>query len=179
MKNQKFLFMIILVFSIIITNNTLFTLKTDAQEALILSHTSVSLEHGQSIRLQIQNDVSNIRYTTDRPDIVSLSRSGFLVAKKPGKAFVTVTADGLHAKCQIRVIRPTITLSRKKLTIKAGKNKLLKTFVSSGYHPVFRSNNKRVATVNDLGRIYAKKKGTAKISVSFDGVKKICNVTVK
>ena len=103
----------------------------------------------------------------------------FSRCQKTGKAFVTVTADGLHAKCQIRVIRPTITLSRKKLTIKAGKNKLLKTFVSSGYHPVFRSNNKRVATVNDLGRIYAKKKGTAKISVSFDGVKKICNVTVK
>lgn len=178
MKNLKFLFVIILVFSIII-NNTLFTLKTNAQEALILNRTSVSLEHGQSIRLQIQNDVSSIRYTTDRPDILSLSRSGFLVAKKPGKAFVTVTADGLHTECQVHVVRPTITLSRKKLTIKAGKNKLLKTFVSSGYHPVFRSSNKQVATVNDLGRIYAKKKGTAKISVSFDGVKKICNVTVK
>ena len=177
---QTYLFRIILLFSMITTSIvTFYEEPLYATESLTLSHTSVSLEHGQSIRLQIKDDVSDVCYQTDKPDIIDISRSGFLVAKKPGKAIVTVTADGRHGLCQIQVRKPTIKLARKRLTIKVGKNKLLKTFVSSGYHPVFSSSNKKVATVNDLGRIYARKKGLAKIRVSFDGVTKICNVTVK
>lgn len=177
---QTYLFRIILLFSMITTSIVTFYEKPlYAAESLTLSHTSVSLEHGQSIRLQIKDDVSDVYYQSNKPDIIDISRSGFLVAKKPGKATITVTADNRKALCRIQVLKPTIKLARKRLTIKVGKNKLLKTFVSSGYHPVFSSSNKKVATVNDLGRIYARKKGLAKIRVSFDGVTKICNVTVK
>ena len=43
----------------------------------------------------------------------------------------------------------------------------------------YSSSNKKVAVVNQDGKVTAKKKGTAKITVKIGKIKKVCKVTVK
>jgi uncharacterized protein YjdB len=43
----------------------------------------------------------------------------------------------------------------------------------------FTSSNKKIATVNSKGKITAKKKGTAYITVKTNGIKLKCKITVK
>lgn len=97
--------------------------------------------------------------------------------------------DGTESTAQVEVEVPVITklkLSTKKKTLKKGKTYTLKATVkpSDMYVKVtYKSSNPKVATVNSKGKITAKKKGTAKITViAKDGnttKKATCTITVK
>ena len=72
--------------------------------------------------------------------------------------------------------------SKNKVTLKKGKKLTLKTVVApitSLQKVTYISNKKSVATVNKNGKITAKKKGTAKITITSGSKKKVITVTVK
>ena len=50
--------------------------------------------------------------------------------------------------------------------------------ISSGNAPVWSSSKENVATVDQLGNVYAHEKGTSTITVSEDGTKVKCKVHV-
>ena len=116
--------------------------------------------------------------TEHLPRLNVVHSSGFIVGLKPGKATVIVRSEGQTATCRIQVVKPTIRLSKKHIRLSKGSNQILPVWVSSGYHPHFKSTNRQIATVDDLGRVYAKRKGKANIKVSLDGVTKQCNVII-
>ena len=75
-----------------------------------------------------------------------------------------------------------IRLNRRKLTLKKGKSFRLKvtlTPADSQDKIIYRTSNKKVATVSKTGKIRAKKKGKARITVISGKKKVICKVTVK
>ena len=75
-----------------------------------------------------------------------------------------------------------IRLNRRKLTLKKGKSFRLKvtlTPADSQDKIIYRTSNKKVATVSKTGKIRAKKKGKARITVNSGKKKVICKVTVK
>ncbi|EOS48335.1 hypothetical protein C810_01425 [Lachnospiraceae bacterium A2] len=79
-------------------------------------------------------------------------------------------------------LKAKITLSLKKKILKVGKSFTLglKRYTYGDKISKFLSSNKKVATVNKKGRVTAKKKGKAKITVRMkSGCKATCNVTVK
>lgn len=83
-----------------------------------------------------------------------------------------------------RMEAPTyIKLAKKKITLKKGKEYQIKYTLSPGsYTPkiTFRSSEKLVASVTKTGRVKAKKKGTAKITVrTQNGKKAVLTVKVK
>lgn len=166
------LFLIITVLSVFQTP------ITSSASTLRLNRTSAKIERGQSIRLRIRDDIEDISYSTKQTRIVKIHSSGFIVGLKPGKAKVIVRSEGQTATCRIQVVKPTIRLSKKHIRLSKGSNQILPVWVSSGYHPHFKSTNRQIATVDDLGRVYAKRKGKANIKVSLDGVTKQCNVII-
>ena len=75
-----------------------------------------------------------------------------------------------------------IKLNRKKLTLKKGKTFKLKVTLTpkdSKDKIVYRTSNKKIATVSKTGKIKAKKKGKVKIIVISGKKKAVCTVKVK
>ena len=75
-----------------------------------------------------------------------------------------------------------ITGVKAALTLKKGKSTTLKPKLSpkgAEAKITFKSSNKKVATVDAKGKIVAKKKGKAVITVKAGKVSKTCTVTVK
>lgn len=120
---------------------------------------------------------------------LSNSKASFIVKKSQTYTLYAVDNNGVQEIEQVKVSVPTLTkakLSATKKTLKKGKTYQLKTTVSpSGLYTkkTYKTSNKSIATVSPSGKITAKKKGTAKITVTItDGTKRktlTCTVTVK
>lgn len=126
--------------------------------------------------------------------------AGTQVELKNGKGSFTVSKSGIYTlyvadskgaknMVQIDVVVPTIKtvkLSATTKTLKKGKTYLLRTLVNPSEVYVtktYKTSNKSVATVSNNGKITARKKGKAKITVRVSDGTKIktvsCFVTVK
>ena len=131
--------------------------------------------------------IKSVRTTNKK--IVKVDRKGKITGKKAGKATVTITyTNGSRRIYQVKVqkgIVKTIAVSVNKRNIilaKKGKSFQLKvtlTPVTSQQKVTYKSSNSKVAAVNSKGKIVAKKKGTATITVKSGNKKIICKVKVK
>ena len=89
-----------------------------------------------------------------------------------------------NSNFQQTIVKTTqkITLNRKKLTLKKGKSFKLKVTITpkdSQNKIFYKTSNKKIVTVSKNGKIKAKKKGTAKITVISGKKKAVCKVKVK
>ena len=76
-------------------------------------------------------------------------------------------------------VKPSVKLNRTSLTLTKGKTYTLKTTVTGTNKAVsWSSSNSSVASVDKNGKVTAKTKGTATITVKVDGVSASCKVTV-
>lgn len=105
---------------------------------------------------------------------------------KTGSAKLTITtAAGATKTITIKVkeiATKKITNVAKKLTLKKGKSFVLKpilTPINSTQAITFKSSNKKIVTVSAKGKLVAKKKGTATITVKSGSKTAKCKVTVK
>ncbi|MCD7883999.1 MAG: Ig-like domain-containing protein [Lachnospiraceae bacterium] len=120
---------------------------------------------------------------------VSLSKKGVITikGKKAGTATITVTlASGkkksIKVKVQTSTVKTTkITVASKTVSIKKGKTYTLApvlTPITSTQKITYTSSNKKVATVSSSGKITAKKKGTATITIKSGSKSVKVKVTV-
>lgn len=147
---------------------------------ITLNKTRYQMENGAGFFLTAK--VSNghdVTYKSSKTSVCTVNDKGYVEARKPGTADITVKADNTTATCKVTVKSPKITLSKTTLNLYRTQEYKLGVTVSSGRKPVFKTNRKSVATVDSDGRIIAVKHGTAIISVSLDGVTKNCTVNVK
>lgn len=109
-------------------------------------------------------------------------------ASKTGTAKLTVqTAAGAKKVITVKVQSGTVKTTKiknvtKKLTLKKGESKTLKPVLQPLYSTqklTYKSSNKKVVTVSSSGKLKAKKKGTATITVKSGSVSVKCKVTVK
>ena len=131
--------------------------------------------------------IKSVRTTNKK--IVKVDKKGKITGKKAGKATVTITyTNGSRRIYQVKVqkgIVKTIAVSVNKRNIilaKKGKSFQLKvtlTPVTSQQKVTYKSSNSKVAAVNLKGKIVAKKKGTATITVKSGNKKITCKVKVK
>lgn len=150
----------------------------------------------------INNPVTKVAYAKGEQavDYFAGGDQGMTLAYSDGMASFKVTSTGnytVYVQCEdgtelvktVSVEVPAIKnvkLSAAKRTLKKGKTYQLKATVSPSeiYTKItYKSSNSKIASVNSKGRITAKKKGTATITVIVnDGntvKKKTCMVTVK
>ena len=154
-----------------------------------------------SIVLQLKQSTTKVRITdlkkgdyikswkSGNTKIVKVDKKGKITAqKKTGKAMITITlASGLEKQIKVTVQKSSVEAQKitgipKTVTLRNGKMKTLKpnvlpVTVSSkiGYS----SSNKNVATVDSKGRIKAKKKGKATITIKCGKKVVKCRVIVK
>lgn len=147
---------------------------------LSLNKRSISLERGETFKLVCETSNGSVPvYKINRKSIATVDENGLVTALKPGEATITVKADGYSVTCSVKVKKPTIKLSRSSVQLFKGESEVISAQVSSGVSPTWKSNRSSVAVIDENGRITAIKNGYAIITATVDGVKKICEVTVK
>lgn len=115
------------------------------------------------------------------------SMTGKITAKKTGTATITVkTAFGAKASCKVKVQKSVVktkklTLPKTAITLKKGKTytiKAVRSPLTATDALKYTTSNKKVATVSARGKVTAKKKGRATITVKSASGKK-AKLTVK
>lgn len=153
---------------------------TVSKTKLVLSKKSVSIEHGENFRLDVKSSTkSQITYKSNKTSVAAVDDSGNITGCKPGDAIITVKADTSTALCKVKVKTPTVKLSHSSLSLYKNQSASIKCEVSSGLAPVWKSNKQSIVSVDENGLVTAHKHGSAVISATVDGVKKICSIEVK
>ena len=126
------------------------------------------------------------KWISSRKTVVRVnSKTGLLTAKRKGTAAITViTRYGARKSFVVKVTKPTVRFSKKKVTLKTGgSTTVLVRMVSGDKISSVRSSKKKVVRVVRLGKsiyLIAGRKGKAKITVRTKfGGKKTMKVVVK
>lgn len=126
-----------------------------------------------------------VTYTSSNKKVATVSSRGLITAKKAGTAKITVKSGKKKYTITVKVAAPQPTgISGVPGTksLKKGKSFTIKSKLTpSGATAkiTYTSSNKKVATVNSKGKVTAKGKGTAVITVKAGSITRTCTVTVK
>jgi uncharacterized protein YjdB len=129
-----------------------------------------------------------VSWKTSNKKVATVNAKGKIVGKKAGTAKITVTLKSgkkatITVKVQKKAVATTkVTVSEKSVTLKKGKTAQIEaavTPVTSLQKVTYTSSNQKVAAVNSKGKITAKKKGTATITVQSGKKTAKVKVTVK
>ncbi len=130
--------------------------------------------------------VKGAKYSTSKKSVATVTAKGVITAKKTGSAKITVQTSKQKIIYNVTVKKAPKKIQKvtpAKKTLKVKKSFTIKVTLPKGTASnkiTYTSSNKKVATVNSKGKVTAKKKGTAKITVkTFNGKKKVIKVTVK
>lgn len=153
---------------------------TVTKTKVTLNKTSLTLENGESAVLTAASSTGHkVTWKSAKTSIASVSENGKVTAKKPGTTTVTAKVDGTSVNCKVTVKSPTVRLTPSKISLYRKEKYNLKVSSTSKSTPVWKTNKKSVATVDETGKVTAVKHGTAVITVTVDGVSKNCEVTVR
>ena len=157
----------------------------------------LTLKKGKSFTLKTKVSISGkkvskaVTYKSSNKKVATVNAKGKITAKKKGKAVITVISKANKkktVKIKVTVGTPVtkVKLNKTKANLNVGKSLTLKATVTqkkaSSKAVVWKSSNKKVATVTGKGVVKAKKAGTVKITATAkdgSGKKATCKVTVK
>ena len=157
----------------------------------------LTLKKGKSFTLKTKVSVSGkkvskaVTYKTSNKKVATVNAKGKITAKKNGKAVITVISKANKKKAvkiNVTVGTPvtSVKLSKTKANLTVGKTLKLKATVApkkaSSKSVVWKTSNKKIATVSASGVVKGIKAGTVKITAlakDGSGKKKVCTVTVK
>ncbi|HKL79341.1 MAG TPA: Ig-like domain-containing protein [Mobilitalea sp.] len=148
--------------------------------ALSISEKRASIERDETLSLSATtSNGSKVTWKSSKRSVATIDEEGVVTGMKPGTTTITATADGTKTTCKITVKSPSIKLSDTRITLCRGWTYQITARVSSGVKPVWKTNKKSIALVDESGVITAVKHGTATITATVDGVDKSCTVTVE
>lgn len=137
---------------------------------------SVYVKGRTTVKATVKNGKGKTTYKSNNTRVAKVSSTGVVTGVKKGTAVITVTNNRVSRTFKVTVKNPT--LNRTTLKLKAKKNYTLKVQGKIG-KVTFKSSNTKVATVNAKGKVVAKKKGNATITVKANGITLKCQVKVK
>lgn len=147
---------------------------------ITLDQKSISIENGETVKLTTEiSDGSIPTFKSNKKSVAIVDDEGNITSCKPGTAVITVKAGSSSASCTVKVKQPVIKLDKLYKSLYRCQSFKLNATVSSGIAPVWKSNKKSVAIVDENGKVTAIKHGTALITASVDGVSKTCQVVVE
>lgn len=144
--------------------------------SLARTNGSVYVKGRTTVKATIKNGKGKTTYKSNNTRVAKVSSTGVVTGVKKGIAVITVTNNRVSRTFKVTVKNPT--LNRTTLNLKAKKNYTLKVQGKIG-KVTFKSSNTKVATVNAKGKVVAKKKGNATITVKANGITLKCKVKVK
>lgn len=153
---------------------------TVQKTTITLNRSNIALENGQWTRLNANtSNGSKVKWKSSKKSVATIDEYGTVVARKPGETIITATADKTSVTCKVKVKSPTVTLNSGLVKLYRTQTFSLKASISSNMKPIWKSNRKSVATVDEYGTITAIKHGTAIITAKVDDVSVACEVIVK
>lgn len=144
--------------------------------SLARTNGSVYVKGKTTVKATVKNGKGKTTYKSNNIRVAKVSSTGVVTGVKKGTAVITVTNNRVSRTFKVTVKNPT--LNRTTLNLKAKKNYTLKVQGKIG-KVTFKSSNTKVATVNAKGKVVAKKKGNATITVKANGITLKCKVKVK
>ena len=125
-------------------------------------------------------EAAKVTFTSNNTKVATVNKTtGKVTAKAKGTATITAKYGDVKGTCKVTVKNPTLTLSKTSASVKVGKTTKITAKATPSGKVTYKSSNKKVATVSSNGTIKGIKKGTAKITVTCNGVSKTVKVTVK
>lgn len=144
-------------------------------KSLAFQKSEYLLPKGSRIRLTVLASPSGsgtgaLTWSSSSPSIVTVDHSGTIHAKKKGRATITVqSANGKSAS--VKIIVSQVRLKVKTIRMQKGTSTTLlgirSKYPATDQVASWKSSNRKVATVNKKGKVTAKKKGSAKITVTM------------
>lgn len=160
-------------------NNLVFTYE-EAKFSLDVTEKTLYVKGKDTVTLKADTNLSDeIIWTSSNEKVAVVSAKGVVTAKAKGTAVITATCGDYTATCTVTVKTPTLKLAKTSASIKVGKKTTIKATATPTGTVKYTSSNKKIATVSSKGVVTGKKKGTAKITVTCNGVRKTFKVTVK
>lgn len=129
--------------------------------------------------------LERITYSSNNSRIAMVTSKGVIVAKKAGRANITVQAGRKRFVISVSVAAPAPTGMKNIAAtrfLKRGQTFVLRpVLLPNGAQAkiTYRTSNSRVAAVDAKGKVSARGKGTAVITITAGKVKKTCRITVK
>lgn len=152
---------------------------TVKNKTLKVDKSKVTLYKGKKTTVKVTADPAvKVKFTSSNPNIASVNSKGRITALKKGSCTITVKGNGLTRRIKVTVKNPTLSVGRTKLTLKARDTYQIKASAAPKGTVKYRSSNAKVAKVSKSGKVTARKKGTCKITVEANGVKKTIQVKV-
>lgn len=163
--------------------------KKVAATKVVVAQKTVKLQKGQNQKIhayiQPLTTEDKLTFTSSNKKVATVSKDGTITAKKAGKANITVKAGKKKVTVKVTVQAPApsgINGVPATKTLKKGKSFTIKPkLIPSGAEAkiTYSSSNKKVATVNAKGKVTAKGKGTAVITVKAGSIVRTCEIIVK
>ncbi len=154
------------------------TISLNKSSATIYAKKPATKYRSVALSAKVEGLSSNVTWKSSNTKVATVSSKGVVTAKSAGTATITATANGVSATSKITVKNPSISV-KTKVTVKKKKKVSLKAKATPSAKVTYKSSTKKVATVSSSGVVKGKKKGTAKITVSANGISKTVTVKVK
>lgn len=176
-----------------VTTNSAVAAKSVSVKAAgyTLKGNKITLKKGEKVTLKAEVSPAKasqkVTFASNKKKVAAVSKKGVVTAKKPGTAKITVkTSNGKKKVITIKVVKKEkinkkLTLTKKSLKLKKGKTaqiKVKKMTAGTTSKLTYKSNKKKVATVDKYGVVKAKKKGKATITVKCGKKKATIEVRV-
>ena len=167
------LFLIIyLILTFLYQNSSLFYRKTvNLPFSLHLNKKDIYMIKGEETHLYVFGFHKRVNYYSTDFKVAGVNFNGRVFAYRTGKAYIIAKVNKKVLKCRVHVI----DISKEVLELKKGERYNL-NINGTGSIASWRSNNKRVASVNIFGRVTAKSRGKAIITARVN--KRILKCTV-
>jgi len=160
-------------------NDLVFTYE-EAKFSLDVTEKTLYVKGKDTVTLKADTNLSDkITWSSSNKKVATVNSKGVVTAKAKGTAVITAICGEYKATCKVSVKTPTLKLAKTSASIKVGKKTTIKATATPTGTVKYTSSNKKIATVSSKGVVTGKKKGTAKITVTCNGVSKTFKVTVK
>lgn len=138
-----------------------------------LNKQDVVLARGEEFKLRVIGINERVKYYSTDFRVAGVNFNGRIFAYQPGDCFIIAKVGKKELKCRVIVL----TINKEKLILKEGEGYRLKIKGGGGF-PKYKSSNTEVATVSRFGKVRAKARGRAVITVKAKGKTFQCTVNV-
>ena len=148
-----------------------------------------TLRKGQNMTLRPEilpiSSVEKVTYSSSNRKVASVNSRGVVKALNPGTAKITVKSGNKRAVCIVKVLgisTQSIQNVKKSLTLKSGQSYTLRPVLTprnSTDKITYSSSNNKIVIVSSKGKIMAKKRGIAVVTVKSGKKAVKCKITVK
>ena len=157
--------------------------KADTKVTVTLNKKTATVYKGKTTTLKATvtgTAAAKVTFTSSNPKVAAVNKTtGKVTAKAKGTAVITAKCGDVKVTCKVTVKNPTLTLNKTSASVKVGKTTKITAKAAPSGKVTYKSGNKKIATVSSNGTIKGIKKGTAKVTVTCNGVTKTVKVTVK